>query len=256
MRDRTRADLQPASPERAACSGGRTARRRQHRGWRCGHPDSLGGRVSRAPDRPAHATALACANGFTLMELIVTIAVAAILAALALPDFSRFLIRGHILTQANTLVADLTLARSEAVRRQEPVTLCVSTDGATCNASAAWQSGWIEYANPNGATSPAAGTPPLRVRGVLTQDVVVASSVNPVPNPAPGPSSGTAYLTFKPDGRAVWGYKNVTTPSTFAAVFAVCDASPRPGDLNGIDVTVDISGLIASSTQTQPCPTP
>lgn len=199
---------------------------------------------------------LADANGFTLMELIITIAVAAVLAALALPDFSRFLIRGHILTQANTLVADLTLARSEAVRRQEPVTLCVSTDGASCNANAGWQSGWIEYANPNSVTGPVAGTPPLRVRGALTQDVVVASTVNPVPNLAPGPSSGTAYLTFKPDGRAVWGYQNVTTPTTFAALFAVCDASPKAGDMNGIDVTVDVSGLISSSSQTQPCPTP
>lgn len=212
--------------------------------------------VSPAPERLARASARSGMNGFTLMELIITIAVAAVLAALALPDFSRFLIRGHILTQANSLVADLTLARSEAIRRQEPVTLCASTDGATCNSSAGWQSGWIEYPNPNGATTPPAGTPPLRVRNALTEDVVVASSITPMPNPPPGPSASTAYLTFKPDGRALWGYSDLPTPSTFVAVYAFCDASPKTGDQNGINVTVDISGLVSSSPQSQPCPTP
>lgn len=256
MRDRTRGYLRPPPRIRAARQSGSTARVTQHRVWRGGHPTFSSDRASPAPERLARAAARSHLNGFTLMELMITIAVAAVLAALALPDFSRFLIRGHILTQANSLVADLTLARSEAIRRQEPVTLCVSADGATCDTSVGWQSGWIEYPNPNGATNPAAGTPPLRVRDTLTQDVVVASSASPVPNPAPGPSSTTAYLTFKPDGRALWGYSDLPTPSTFVAVYAVCDASPKAGDLNGINVTVDISGLISSSPQSQPCPTP
>ncbi len=252
MRDRTLGCLRPPPRICTVRSRGAAPHGTPRKVWPGGRPVFVPDRASETPVRLAHVSARQ--NGFTLMELLITIAVATILAVLALPDFSRFLIRGHILTQANSLVADLSFARSEAIRRQEPVTLCVSTNAATC-VTGNWQSGWITYLNVNNASTPPA-TPLLRVHSAFTDDVVVASTTNPVASPAPGASSTTSYLTFKPDGTAIWGYTNSTTPSTFAALFAVCDASPRPGDTNGIDVTVDNSGMISSTTQTQPCPTP
>jgi type IV fimbrial biogenesis protein FimT len=84
------------------------------------------------------------AHGFTLIELVVVIAVAAVLLGIAVPSFRTFNQNSRLATQANSLVYALNLARSQAVSLDQPVQVCASSDGATCNAPAAgWVAGWI-----------------------------------------------------------------------------------------------------------------
>ncbi len=75
--------------------------------------------------------------GFTLVELIITLVVAAILLTLAAPNLTSFLKRDRLATQANDLLADLALARSEAIKRGAVVVVCKSSDPMatppTCN---------------------------------------------------------------------------------------------------------------------------
>jgi type IV fimbrial biogenesis protein FimT len=85
-------------------------------------------------------------TGFTLVELMFVILIGAILLSLGLPSF-RDLIRSTRMTAtANDLVADYNLARSEAVKRRVPVTLCQSPDGTSCeeDADRAFQ-GWVVF---------------------------------------------------------------------------------------------------------------
>lgn len=82
-------------------------------------------------------------RGFTLMELMVTVAVLAILASLAAPSFTAVINNNRLATQANDLVASLQLARMEAVRRNESVAVCRSADGATCAGTAGAWTGWL-----------------------------------------------------------------------------------------------------------------
>ena len=71
-------------------------------------------------------------RGLTLMELMVTVAIMAILLVLAVPSFNAFLARGRLSGAAEGLALDLQLAKSEAVRRSADVTISFSPVGAWC----------------------------------------------------------------------------------------------------------------------------
>jgi type IV fimbrial biogenesis protein FimT len=82
-------------------------------------------------------------KGFTLLELLFTIAVAAIIVSFGVPGFMNFIDNNRAVTHTNDLVTALNLARSEATRRRSTVTVCSSTDGATCGAGNDWSTGWV-----------------------------------------------------------------------------------------------------------------
>ena len=72
--------------------------------------------------------------GFSLIELMVTLAVAAILMAIATPSFIALINGNRLTSTANELVSSLQLARSEALRRNTQVRVCRSESGNTCAA--------------------------------------------------------------------------------------------------------------------------
>ncbi len=85
-------------------------------------------------------------TGFSLIELLVTFAVLAISVALAIPSFSELVKNNKVTTTSNNLVRALQLARSEAVKRNTPVTVCRSQDQAQCRTGNGWKDGWIVFA--------------------------------------------------------------------------------------------------------------
>lgn len=83
-------------------------------------------------------------TGFTLIELMVTIAIVAIVLGIAIPSFSSTIASNRLTTSANELVTALNLARSEAVKRGASVTVRKVDDNSFTNlgASANWENGW------------------------------------------------------------------------------------------------------------------
>ena len=79
--------------------------------------------------------------GFTLIEMMVVVAIVAILAAMTAPSFNRFVVSSRVISATNDLVAALHLARSEAVTRNASVSLCSGSGGA-CTDSEDWSGGW------------------------------------------------------------------------------------------------------------------
>ncbi len=88
------------------------------------------------------------ARGFTLVELMITVAVLAVLAAIAFPSFEGVMRSNRLATATNEAIASLTLARSEAIRSARPASVCGSTDGAACADD--WSGGWLVWDDTNG----------------------------------------------------------------------------------------------------------
>lgn len=89
-------------------------------------------------------------KGVTLLELMIGIAVAAILATLAVPSFNQLIARTRLNTQTTELVSALLYARTEALKRNINVTICHTANPAAaapaCNAAVnGWATGWIVF---------------------------------------------------------------------------------------------------------------
>jgi type IV fimbrial biogenesis protein FimT len=105
------------------------------------------GRVTPSP-RAAGLIESARSAGFTLLELVITMSIAAILLTIAVPSFRHVTNSNRIAGEVNGLLGDLQFARAEAIKEGRTVTVCVSTDGQSCANSTTWQSGWIVFSDP------------------------------------------------------------------------------------------------------------
>jgi type IV fimbrial biogenesis protein FimT len=133
--------------------------------------------------RPAHAA------GFTTIELMITLALAAIVTVLAVPSFRYVTNSNRIAAEINGLLGDLQFARAEAIKEGRFATVCVSNDGLTCLNSTAWQNGWIVFSDPAGTGNPAGNTILRRQKTFSGTDTFAASN-------------GLSLVTFNREGYA------------------------------------------------------
>lgn len=130
-------------------------------------------------------------SGFTLIEMIVTVAIVAIFASIALPSFSQLIKNNRISTTTNEFISALVLARSEALKRSRDVTVCTSTDLENCSASQTdFSKGWIVLAD----TDNPAVKDVIKVNDGF--DNVYIGVLN-----ADGTSAGNKSLSYKFSGR-------------------------------------------------------
>lgn len=87
--------------------------------------------------------------GITLLESLATVAISGVLVGIGVPGFSHLIAENRLVTEVNTLVSHVQLARSEAVKRLKPAILCPSDDGQTCLRDPQWHRGYILFIDEN-----------------------------------------------------------------------------------------------------------
>jgi len=145
--------------------------------------------MSTLPPRPARPRSLGT-GGFSMVELIVVLAVIGILLSIAVPPFRDFLRNNQLASISHEFVASTNLARSEAVRRGGRVTLCRSATGAACAGSGNWDQGWIVFADPDNDATVDAGEEVLQVHRAVQGGSTLVGNINVV-----------SRITFDAQGR-------------------------------------------------------
>jgi type IV fimbrial biogenesis protein FimT len=132
-------------------------------------------------------------GGFTMIELIVAIAIVSVLVGLAIPSFSSLFLTTRLSSYANELVGTALLARSEAIKQNADVRMCVSSDGTSCTAGN-WNEGYlVECKSTDGATC--ASNPPASAASlVLARQPKTANGWKITE------ANGVTSITFKPTG--------------------------------------------------------
>lgn len=156
-------------------------------------------------------------RGFTMIELMITISIVAILAAMAVPSVDGILLSSRLTSSANSFLASALLARSEAIKRNTVVRLCRSANRTSCATSGSWEQGWIVFKDTNGNGVVETGDE------VIHSEAALASGYS---------FTGDAYnLAFQPIGAG-----------STAATLTLCRKTPTVGDQERV-VTIKPTGV-------------
>ncbi len=151
-----------------------------------------------------------------------------VLLSLAVPSFRNWALNRAVQQAAEALVADLRLARSEAVKRGALVAVCASADGASCASisplTGAWADGWLVFVDRNGNRAVDAGDDVLRVQTRPDAIFSIASL---------SPQTDKRIFTYQPTGWA-----KLATQTFFV----------KPAD----DAPAELTRLVCVSNQGRP----
>ncbi len=90
------------------------------------------------------------AEGLTLIELLISISILCIVALFAVPSFRDIAIEKRLSTVSNNFIAATNYARAESIRKRQPITLCISSDGTNCLTNKNWEQGWLAFVDIDG----------------------------------------------------------------------------------------------------------
>lgn len=167
-------------------------------------------------------------RGYTLVELLVTLALAAMVLVLGGAGLRQVMATGQR-TAATDLYSDLQYARGLAIASNQRVSVCNSADALSCRSPAQsdWAAGWLVYLNPGAASTPAASSAVLRSHDALAGGYSLKAV-----------SVIQAGVDFLPEGRA-----------RLAGSVKLCNSD---ASLPGRQIAVSASGMVTLDEVTCP----
>lgn len=179
-------------------------------------------------------TSAACilrSGGFTLIELLVTVSIAAIMLTVAIPSFRDFILNSRLSSQTNELVLALAYAKSEAISRGLPVTVCSRSTDTDCAGTDTWDTGWLVFVDNDGT----AGT-------VDANDLILQVH-------APLEGGNTLRKVGLQDERVT--FRNTGFSTGFNGTFSLCDGR---GLASGRSIIVSNQGRVSTQPGAAACP--
>jgi len=141
-------------------------------------------------------------RGFTLVELVIVMAVAGVLLALAVPNMRQFMQNQRLSSSAAALITALNYARSEAIKEDVPTTfgvggveVCASADGLNCDVAGNWNNGWIVLTPTNAVPLQVVG--PLPAGMTVTQNAAMPAVIFQSSGMLPTGALAVPQLQFK-----------------------------------------------------------
>ena len=171
-------------------------------------------------------------SGFTLIELMIGLALIAILLAIGVPSLREAYMNVRITGQTNDFMSALQLARSEAVKQNVGVFVCASTNQTDCNASD-WARGWIVFADTDGDGTKDADELAIKSRGALEGNNTMLSSAVVAP-------ASAFFLPYRPTGVSSAAIRN----------FVICDSRTTPN--TGRQIEINVTGRAQATRVTCP----
>ena len=172
-------------------------------------------------------------RGFTLVELLVALAIAVALMLLAIVGLQSWIPRAQQRNQAEALVQALHEARAEAIKRGHRVDLCASADQSTCDPLGRWELGWLLFDDPDRDGDRDAAEDIARVEAAAGNRITVRGN-RPV----------ARYVSFTSHGHA-----RLASGALQMGTFTVC----KPG-LDAIEVVLANGGRPRLQEVAVPCP--
>ena len=149
------------------------------------------------------------AAGFSIIELMITVAVLGVISAAALPSLKTMIQNARLTATANDLMADIAGTKTESSKRRARVVICPNTTGVNVNtqcqaspSATSWANGWIAYVDANSNTTYDTGDTIVRVHEAMPTDVTVYSTATSLVSRPVGTITPTTTFKICINGRS------------------------------------------------------